>query len=70
MKVTFIETIESHRAWRECMGCSVCNELKYDIHHQTDPDVHDCWWIQCPNCGHESHHAESREKAIWWWKYD
>ena len=68
MKITFIEEIEARRAWRDCMGCMKCGELKFDIHHQIQPKVGDCWWVQCPNCGHESTHAPSRNTAIVWWK--
>ena len=50
------------------MGCAKCDELKYDIHHQTNPDVLQCWWIQCPNCGHEGPHATTYEDAVYRWK--
>lgn len=70
MKITFVEEIEARRAWRDCMGCMQCGELKYDIHHQLKPEEPDNWWIQCPNCGHESFHSPSREIAILRWKQE
>ena len=68
MKITFTEEIEAHRAWRECMGCSNCGELKYNIHHQLEPKVQDSWWVTCPNCGHESKHKNDREDALAEWR--
>ena len=70
MKVISIEEIEVHKAWRQCMGCAQCNELKYSIHHQTEPEEPDNWWVQCPNCGHEGPHSPSREIAIARWRQE
>lgn len=68
MKVTYVEEIEAKRAWRSCMGCAQCGELKFDIHHQVQPEILESWWVECPNCGHEGCHTLSRDAAITWWK--
>ena len=69
MKITFVEEIEARKAWRECMACPQCNELKYDIHHQLQPDnPASGWWLACPNCGFESPASPTREIAIARWK--
>lgn len=68
MKITFTEEIESHRAWRGCSGCSNCGELKYEVHHQIDPDIYNSWWVTCPNCGHEGRHRNARDDALAWWR--
>ena len=46
MKVTFVEEIEARKAWRECMACPQCNELKYNIHHQLQPYEAQGWWVE------------------------
>lgn len=68
MKVTFIEEIETHRAWLETMSCPKCCELKYRLHHQTFPTTENSWWLECANCEFESPAAPSRELAIKAWK--
>lgn len=67
MKVTFMEEIETHHAWREKMYCYQCDCGKYNIHHQLEPEIGNCWWIECVNCGHESIHAPTRAMAIEFW---
>ena len=68
MKVTFMEEIEVRKAWREPMCCPVCGDFKYNVHHQLKPETSECWWIECPNCGHESQPAPARDIAIARWK--
>lgn len=68
MKVTFMEEIEAKHAWRECMYCPKCDSGTYRIHHQLKPETSDCWWIACPECGHESSPAPTREFAIKRWQ--
>ena len=68
MKITFVEEIEAHKAWRECMTCPQCGEFKYRIHHQTQPESYTPWWIECCNCGYESPASPAREIAIARWK--
>ena len=68
MKVTFMEEIEARRAWRECMYCSKCNEGRYKIHHQLQPETSNAWWVECETCGFESPSAPTREIAITKWK--
>lgn len=70
MKITFIDEIESHRAWLGTMYCPKCGEGKYSIHHQLDPLVSNCWWIECPICGHESPHMPSHQAAIDAWEWE
>ena len=68
MKVTFIEEIEAHKAWRYIMSCPLCNEFKYKIHHQLEPQTSSCWWLECENCGYTSYPSPSREIAITRWQ--
>lgn len=68
MKVTFVEEIEARRAWLGNMYCPQCTCGKYNVHHQLDPVTSECWWIACPECGHEGMAAPSREIAIQRWQ--
>ena len=69
MKITFMEEIEVKRALFDTrFGCSHCGEMKYNIHHQLSPATTNCWWVQCPNCEHESPHAVDRANALMRWK--
>ena len=67
MKVTFIEEIESHRAWFQHMFCPQCDEGTYKVHHQLEPVEERCWWITCPNCGFESAHSTTYQLATSAW---
>ena len=68
MKITFTEEIEARRAWLGNMYCPKCVCGKYNIHHQLEPVITECWWIECPECGHESLHVPTREIAIMEWQ--
>lgn len=68
MKVTFVEEIEAHKAWRKSMACPCCGEPKYNIHHQLQPEEIDCWWVACPECEHEGPPSLTKEIAIARWK--
>ena len=68
MKVTFMEEIEARKAWFGNMYCPCCDEGLYKSHHQLEPKVSDCWWIECENCGFETTPASTREYAIARWK--
>ena len=68
MKITFMEEIEAHHAWRECMYCKKCDNGTYRIHHQITPYAEEPWWIECPNCGYESKPSAIRSGAIARWK--
>ena len=70
MKVMFVEEIESHKAWRDSMGCMHCGELLFDVHRQIKPEVKDCWWVECPNCEHQTAPASTREQALKNWHDD
>ena len=70
MKITFMEEIEVHHAWRECMYCKKCDNGTYRIHHQITPYTEEPWWLECENCGNESIHAPSKQIAIRSWKND
>ena len=68
MKVTFREEIEARKAWHKNMYCPRCNEGKYKIHHQMEPETYNNWWVECENCGYEGYHSPEREIAIARWK--
>ncbi len=68
MKITFMEEIEARRAWRECMACPRCDELKFNIHHQTSPQTYNDWWVSCPNCDFTADAAPTRKLALQNWK--
>ena len=70
MKVSFMEEIETRRAWFDSMYCSECGEGYYKIHHQLQPETSNCWWLECENCGHESESAPTRDMAIARWKQE
>ena len=70
MKVLFVEEIESHKAWRDSMGCMHCGELLFDVHRQIKPEVKECWWVECPNCEHQGPHTLTRELALKGWHDD
>ena len=70
MKVTMMEEIEARKAWFDSMYCSECGEGRYKIHHQLQPEIPNCWWIECENCGHESFPSPSRDIAIARWKQE
>ena len=42
----------------------------YRIHHQLQPEIPNCWWIECENCGHESFPSPTRDIAIARWKQE
>jgi len=67
MKVTFVEEIEARHAWREKMYCSRCTSGKYNIHHQLQPEIGNCWWLECAECKYESKSAPTRALAIKQW---
>ena len=68
MKVTFIEEIEARKAWSYKMTCPQCDEFKYKIHHQLEPQTSRGWWLECCNCGFESYPSPTRDIAIARWK--
>lgn len=63
-----MEEIEAKKAWSNRMLCPQCNEFKYKIHHQLQPETSSSWWLECENCGFESYPSSSREIAIAHWK--
>ncbi len=68
MKVTFTEEIEQHSAWWPSMYCSKCTHYRYTIHHQTEPETDEAWWIECLKCGHTTPALPTRELAMSAWR--
>ena len=69
MKVTYIEEVENRTALSRKMYCMKCGSHIYNIHHQLQPEVANCWWIECDECGHESESAPTKKLAIEKWKW-
>lgn len=68
MKVTYMEAIENHMAWRAKNYCPACGAHEYDIVEQLEPEVENRWFIRCPQCGVESLMSPSREIALARWQ--
>lgn len=68
MKITYVEQIENHMAWKGSMMCGKCGAHEYDIVEQLQPKTANPWYIRCPQCGFESTAAPTRESAIAMWK--
>lgn len=76
MKVTYIEAIENHMAWRAKNYCAKCGAHEYDIVRiskvddiplgHVDNDV--TWVVRCPQCGFEGLESPLREVAIARWQ--
>lgn len=66
MKVTYVESIECHRAWRKKMVCPVCNSYIYELVEQLEPK-HE-WYVRCPYCDAEGLPSPTKEVAIARWK--
>ena len=68
MKVTFMEEIESRKAFTYKKRCPKCGSPYYDIHHQVTPPIPDCYWVQCRECEYEGLPGPTKDIAIgrWW----
>ena len=68
MKITFVEQIERHNAWRAKNYCALCGAHEYEIVEQIAPVESNNWYVRCPQCGYEGPHSPFKDIALLRWQ--
>ena len=68
MKITMMEELESHKAFRHRDRCPNCGGTKYTIHHILPRFATEAWWIECDTCGYETDETSTKEEAFTLWR--